>query len=149
MVLLKEYDVVKAVAVELENKGYHIDEMRKTTQKGDDIEASKMTGKKAVKLYVEAKGETSSRTGSKRYGEIFDSAQSKIHVAEAFYRAVEVISRSPKKAERIISGIALPDNDLHKRYAKEIEPIIKKLGIVLFWVDQSKNVVVSINSDLL
>ena len=93
----------------------------------------------SCQLYIEAKGETSSRQDSQRYGKPFDSAQIRIHVAEAFYKAVEVLSRNYDNAE-IRAGIALPDNYGHRAKVKSIEPIVKQLGIAIFWVNETRDV---------
>ena len=72
MTILTENDVVNAVASFLKNNNYTIDIVRSTTQRGIDIEATKPDG---TRCFVEAKGATSSKPGSKRYGEEFNNNQ--------------------------------------------------------------------------
>jgi len=136
--MLYESDVIDAVCSKLEAHGYRILQRLTTTQHGDDILAVKQTPV-PCKLYIEAKGETSSRQDSQRYGQPFDSAQIRVHVAEAFYKAAEVLSRDYGNVE-IQAGIALPDNEGHRAVAKSIEPIVKQLGIAIFWVKENRDI---------
>ena len=142
MSLLLEFDVVNAVASELENRGYTISQRLQPTQRGHDIIARKR-GPPPLTLYVEAKGETSSRVGSQRFGKPFDSAQTKIHVAEAFFTAAETLAQSPGH-EEVKAGIALPNNELHRRYEAAIHQVLMSLGIAVFWV--CRDTTVEVNS---
>jgi len=90
-------------------------------------------------LYIEAKGETSSRRGSERYGKPFDSAQIRIHVAEAFYKAAEVLSKKPEEGE-VRAGMALPDSAGHRVALGRIEKVVSELGIAVFWVRDDAHV---------
>src|SRR5574341_2644059 len=103
--MLLEFDVVNAVCVELESRGYTIRQKLQTTQRGDDIHAVKQTPT-VRELFVEAKGETSSRKTSGRFGRPFDTAQIKTHVAEALFKTALVLSRKHNGTE-IRAGIAL------------------------------------------
>ncbi len=142
--MLFESDVIDAVCSKLEARGYQIRQRLETTQHGDDIIAFKQTPM-PCELYIEAKGETSSRKGSQRYGKPFDSAQIKIHIAEAFYKAAEILSTKHNQTELRV-GIALPDNDGHRKAMRNIEASVKQLGIVVFWVKGNGDV--QIVSDL-
>jgi len=136
--MLKEEDIIEAVCTELRRRGYAIEQKLTTKQQGDDVIAVKL-GHPKQPLFVEAKGETSSRIGSKRYGKPFDSAQVRVHVAEALYKAAEVLSRTGSTNDARV-GIAFPDNDLHRRLEKVVHAVIIKLGIAVFWVRQDKSV---------
>ena len=136
--MLFEDDVIDAVCVKLENSGYRIKQRLRTDQHGDDIIAIKETPVQR-ELYIEAKGATSSRENSQRYGKPFDSAQIRIHVAEALYKTVGVLSRSCVGKE-IRAGIALPDNEGHRVRIKDVEPVLKRLGIAVFWIKENKDI---------
>ncbi len=136
--MLFETDVINAVCRELQKRGYYIEQKLTTTQHGDDIIAIKSEGQ-GFRLYIEAKGETSSRKNSKRYGKLFDGAQTRIHVAEAFYKAAEVLTRETNQ-ELVRTGIALPDNRLHRESANAIRSILMKIEIAIFWVKQDGTV---------
>jgi len=137
--MLLESDVINAVCKKLEFQDYFIQQKLQPNQQGDDIIAVK-AGLHPRKLIIEAKGETSSRIGSERYGKPFDSAQVRVHVAEAFYKSAQVLSRGTYEGEKILSGIALPDTNLHRNYVKYIQPVLDNLQIIVFWVDETKNV---------
>ena len=130
--MLFESDVINAVCARLESEGYEIRQKLSTTQHGDDIIAVKHTSP-TRELYIEAKGETSSRKGSRRYDKPFDSVQTRVHVAVALYKAAGVLSRKPNGVE-IRTGIALPDNQRHRIAVQSIRPVLSRLGIALLWV---------------
>lgn len=136
--MLFESDVVNAVCTKLQALGYHIRQQLQTTEQGDDIIAVKQ-GTPIRELYVEAKGETSSRKGSARYGRPFDSAQIRVHVSEAFYKTAEVLSRNREDVE-VRAGIALPDARVHRALVEKIASVLDQLGIAVFWVQRDGNV---------
>ena len=128
--MLNENDVISAVVRYLKENGWRIENTSTTDQRGFDIEAS--IGE--TSLVVEAKGETSSKFGTKRYGKPFTSGQKKDHVAVALYTAAKLISDGQHKV-----GIALPSDNVHKRLIDTIDPVLKTLGVVVYLVhpDQS------------
>ena len=136
--MLLESDVIDAVCLHLESQDYIISQRLRPTQRGDDIVAVK-DGIPNRKLIIEAKGETSSRKGSSRYGKQFSSAQVRGHVSSAFYKAAEVLSREPADVE-IRVGIALPITTNHQRMIEYIIPTLNQLGILVFWVAENGDV---------
>ena len=136
--LLFEFDVVEAIAKHLFSKNFIIQQQLRTTEKGVDIIAAR-TAPTELTAYIEAKGATSSRKNSARFGKPFDSAQVKIHVAEAYYTATTLILDHNLANNRIV-GIALPDTELHRRYEGRIHQGLLKLGIGVFWVDSDRSV---------
>lgn len=99
-------------------------------------------------LHIEAKGETSSRRGSGRYGSPFSSAQIRVHVAEALYKAAEILSGnyevvtiSLKDVDtEVRAGVALPDTGGHRRCIANITAVLEQLGIAVFWVQKNGDV---------
>jgi len=132
---LNENDVVDAVCRYLKRSGYEIVQISHTRQQGDDIVAARA----GERLIVEAKGATSARESSRRFGTAFSSAQIKVHVAETVYRAVQVLSRPMVNGEKVRAGIALPDNLLHRREIDSVSIMLRKLEIVVFWVSDADN----------
>jgi hypothetical protein len=141
--MLLEFDVITSVCNKLKEKGYTIKQCLQTNQQGDDIIAIKEEDSR-IELYIEAKGETSSREGSSRFGKPFDSAQVHVHVAEAFYKACEVLARNHNGVV-VKAGVAFPNNDLHRTFVKKIHPIIYQLGIAIFWVEGNGQVAIDSN----
>jgi len=131
--MLTENQIVKKVTEFLKRKGYKIKQSLNTTQKGIDIIAQN----NSEEIYIEAKGETSSLKNSKRYGEPFNKNQVKIHISAALLATIKVISKKPS-GDKTKTGIALPDNNEHRSIIHEIKPILKKLDIQIFWVDNTK-----------
>lgn len=73
--MLSENDVIQLVCAELEQNGYIIEQKLSTNQTGIDIIAISPDG---VFCGVEAKGATSSKINSSRYGEGFNTSQVKL-----------------------------------------------------------------------
>ena len=126
---LDENQVIALLCAELEARGFVIEQRLHTTQQGVDIIALEpgATGR----VLIEAKGATSSRKTSKRYGKPYGSAEVRINVAEAFYTASAVAGRAEPQVR---SGMAFQDDDLHRRYVEPLLPACSKLGIEVHWV---------------
>lgn len=123
--MLTEFDVIKAVCQFLTAHGYRVERYLSESQRGDDIVALSLEGKKVM---IEAKGQTSSKSHTLRYGKPFDSAQVRTHVSEAFYRAASYAGKG------VLAGIALPKTEAHVRCVESIRPAREKLNIAVFWV---------------
>lgn len=133
--MLTEDDVVAAVCRNLKKRGYEITGRATTKQRGIDITA---TNKRRT-LVVEAKGATSNRCSSNRYGKPFTKGQCCTHVGVAFYTAASLTrARNGKDTRRV--AIALPDNDHHREYVSKIATALRALGIGLIWVSSSHQV---------
>lgn len=132
--MLKEPEVIDAVCLELISRGYHIEQKLGPRQTGDDIIAVRYEPVPR-KLFLEAKGETSSQPATNRYGRPFNSAQVRVHVAQAFYKAAEVLSREQSDIE-VRAGIALPSTDRHRALVAKIQPVLDQLDIATFWVHE-------------
>lgn len=134
MPMLFESDVIDAVCAFLQTWGYNIRQKLGPTQRGDDIVAVKQ-GAMSFQLCIEAKGETSSKKGSNRYGEPFDAAQIRVHVAEALYKAASVLSRRGAHVD-VRAGIAFPSTHRHQDRIAHVEPALRHLGIAVFFVSE-------------
>jgi len=130
--MLTEDNVVLAVCRKLETEAYTIRQRLNTKQRGEDIIALKGQ----VYLSIEAKGSTSSKNNTQRYGYPFSTKQIQSHVARAFYKACIILfSPSTHRLEgELKAGIALPDTEHHRQAVRAIKPIIMELQIVIFWV---------------
>jgi hypothetical protein len=127
--VLTENDVVAAVCAHLEDDGYQIVEQCTTQQQGTDIVACHP---EHGSLHIEAKGETSSRSSSARYGKQFNSAQVRDHVANAVYTALRLHGKGDTAA------MAFPDTDLHQRYLEPVRSILRGLGIKIYMVGSDR-----------
>ncbi|ARJ07561.1 hypothetical protein B5808_19375 (plasmid) [Cnuibacter physcomitrellae] len=123
--LLSEDDVVRSVMAHLKAGGWTIESFALSHQHGDDIVAVRGM----EKLLVEAKGEGSSRVGSRRHGLAFNRNQVRTHVSVAVVRAMQVVSSAHAAA-----AIALPSNVLHRSEVTRIAVALRMIGVQVFWV---------------
>lgn len=130
--MLNENDVIKSLSSYLEKNGYTIESSSDTSEHGYDIVASR-SGKY---LYVEAKGQTSSKDTSRRYKKEFTHSQKMDHIAKAIYKSMKTMNE--KRNSEV--AIALPSDDVHKNLIDDVMPFLEKLGIKIFFVDKSGNV---------
>lgn len=120
-----ENDVIAAIGKFLGTEGWDVLQSLNTGQPGVDVVAVHRTSGR--RLHVEAKGATSSKPGTRRYGRPFKPDQVLDHVAKAFYAAARV-------PEDCSSAIAVPLNNLQKKYIQPIRKGLKILDIAVFWV---------------
>jgi len=130
--MLFESDVISAVCDYLEKNNFKIIQKLNENQKGDDIIAVNNLKKK---IYIEAKGETSSKKGSNRFGKEFNSSQKKAHVSQALYRAIKM-----KETNNSLAGMAFPETKEHISLIEPIKKTLQKVGIEVFWVKADRTV---------
>jgi Holliday junction resolvase-like predicted endonuclease len=131
--MLTENDIVNILAKHLENKGYAIKQTLTTSQTGIDLIAE---NDKEI-LFVEAKGETSSKQSTNRYGLGFDSNQIKSHVSRAILASMIVLQSKPAGPKTNVA-IALPDN--HRDIILKITNPLKSLGIKVYLITGDRKV---------
>lgn len=137
-IVLFEDQVVDAVALYLRRRGYEIRQKLRSTQRGHDLIAFK-AGRVSREIYVEAKGEGSSRSGSARYGRSFISGQVFDHVAKAILKALRITSALGGQAEKR-AAVALPDDVLHRKEIEQVMPALQQLDVAVFWVGRNRQV---------
>jgi len=130
--MLYESQIIDAVCSFLEQNGFRIPQRLSATQRGEDIKGLAPDGK--TKISIEAKGETSSISSSKRYGKAFDSRQVWDVVSKAVYKAALHFSTET------MAGIAFPNSRSHVDCVKRILPALKRLDIEVFWVSPAGEV---------
>ena len=114
--MLFEDTTIDCLINHLKEKNYQILSISDATQHGYDLVAEK----DGRKLYIEAKGQTSSKPGTKRYGQEFTSSQKFDHVAKAVLKAMQTLNQESESE----SGIALPYEPGH---IKLIDSILQLL----------------------
>lgn len=119
-----EDDVTDAVCAELERRGWTIEQRLRSTQRGDDIVATRG----AQRFIIECKGETSADPRTNRYGKPFDPGQVNSHVSRAMLRAMRVVS------EGHVAGVAFPEERRHRIEVEKVRIAIERLGVVVCWV---------------
>lgn len=133
--MLTESQVIDAVCRYLRRNGWRIVSRCSEIERGDDVVAEhKASGLMAI---VEAKGETSSKKHTARFGLAFNSRQVSGHVSRAFFRAAQTVG------SRTRGAIALPKTDLHMDRVRSIEPALRKLNHEVFWVDATSRITIA------
>lgn len=131
--MLTENDVVESVCRHVKVHGYEVHRQLTTKERGFDIVARK-PGVQVVELRVEAKGETSSKETSNRYGKPFSTAQIHDHVANAFYSAAAMLEgRGGAGSVRV--AIALPGTACHRKQVRAVHYAMQLLEVGVFWVE--------------
>lgn len=134
---LTESDVIKAVSRHLRERGYVIEQESHGQQRGDDIVAGTLDGKR--RLHVEAKGATPLRRRSRsrsrdNFGKPMSRMQRKTHTAEAFYKAAEIRQRpaTPGLVKEV--GLAFPKTKDHVEFVWRIRSSVFELGFKVYFV---------------
>jgi hypothetical protein len=132
--MLTENQIVSLLKEHLERKGYEVLKTCGTGDRGIDLIAQRKTHV----LYIEAKGETSSKSHSSRFGKPFSTNQIKSHVSRAILTSMiltddKLLSGTKKKV-----AIALPDNPGHRSLVEKISASLRTLKIKIYWVSALK-----------
>jgi hypothetical protein len=130
---LTENDIVDACQALLEESDYEILVTATTEQRGPDLIAR--SANEDTEIRIEAKGATSSKGNTKRFGKPFNSAQVLTHVSRAFYTAAAALPDGPDTSVR--SAMALPDTPVHRSRVEPLGPALARLEIGVFWVTPS------------
>lgn len=132
--MLTENAVIRAVKAHLQAAGYRVDKTRSTLERGIDLEAvNSATGRR---LLVEAKGGTSSKKTTARYGKRFTRNQARSHVSVALYHVAKLRQHYPTSQ----LGMAFPDDDNHRALVDDIRSALDVLGITVFFVNPARRV---------
>ncbi|MFA5162246.1 MAG: hypothetical protein WC421_08365 [Elusimicrobiales bacterium] len=130
---MDENAVIDAVCQYLKIEGYIIESVLTTTQKGIDITARHE--QKGV-LLIEAKGGTSSRRGSARYGLSYTETQVLDRVARGFFTIAELKNKYPNASV----ALAVPKTPYFLKYLARIEKSLLLLNCQVLLVNPTKTV---------
>lgn len=134
--MLTENDVIEALVKYLRKNGYINVRHCSTTEHGIDIDAvNKKTGQR---LLIEAKGGTSSKRGTNRYGRPFTKNQAGSHVAVALYCAARLRQKFAEERPKI--ALAFPDDEAHSQLIEKISTSLKDLKVAVYFVSKDKDV---------
>jgi hypothetical protein len=125
-----ENDVIDAVCKYLVANNYSIIQQLTTVQTGVDIVAIAESG---TKCFLEAKGSTSSKPSSSKYGKEFNKSQVKTHIGVALVAAFKVKNEFPNSE----SIIALPANLSHVALIESMKTPIVCSGIQVMFVSDN------------
>jgi len=134
--VLTENEIVQTLVEYLSREGYRIDKQLTTLEQGIDIDAIHLaTGRR---LLIEAKGGTSSKEGTARFGKPFSTNQAKSHVAVAFYCGAKMLQRYTSESAQV--ALAFPDDKNHRGFVESISAALRRLGITVYFVEHNRNV---------
>lgn len=131
---LTENEVIEAMVSFFEKHGFLISQVCSTNEKGIDIIAKSPGG---VAFFIEAKGGTSSKVTTNRYGKPFDKRQARTHISIAITKCFQTLQKS---SDKCVVGIALPKDDNHFYIIKSIEESLRKAGLKVYFVCEDKTV---------
>ena len=135
--MLDENDVVDAVCKYLKDNGFEFNQILNTSQQGIDIIAVNHNSNE--RYLIEAKGATSSKKGTPRFGKPFSDKQVYTRASKAFYTALRLREEN-KGDETIRVGVAFPDVRFYRKYTERIEETLRILEIEVFWVKEDGKV---------
>ena len=130
--LLTENQVVDAVRSALEQRGWSIVSWANTSEAGIDVHATRGPDL----LLIEAKGVTSSKSTSARFGTLMTGTQFFIQVAAALLKTAELRSANPLAEV----AIAVPDHPRMQERMRRIEPVLSSARIGVIWVSSALQV---------
>ena len=134
--MLTENEIVQTLAAYLYREGYRVDKQLTTLEQGIDIDAVHIaTGRR---LLVEAKGGTSSKESTARFGKPFSPNQAKSHVAVAFYCGAKMQQKYAPEGAQV--ALAFPDDKNHRGFVQRIGAALKTLAITVYFVDETRHV---------
>jgi hypothetical protein len=128
---MNENDVIAGICGYLEEHGYEIRQRLHTTQQGVDIIARELVSGRD--LVIEAKGATSSREGSPRFGKEFTGTQVFDRVAKGVFTTLELRAEYPDRAQTDVA-LAVPDSSGFRRYLEPVKHELSAAGLRVFLV---------------
>lgn len=132
---LDENQVIEILVEHLKHRGYEILRKAHTTEKGVDLLARHQTS--ARELHIEAKGGTSSRRGSARFGKPYTQSQVLDRVSKGFYTAAAL--RTVVRTQDEVA-LAVPDTPHFRKYLEPVFHIAQQADIQILLVNPSGNV---------
>ncbi|MBU3159512.1 hypothetical protein KPL37_07050 [Clostridium frigoris] len=141
--LITENEVIRLVILKLECLNFELISKCNTSQTGIDIVLKKGN----YRLLIEAKGATSSKKGTPKYGQPFTKSQALVHTSVAIYTAMDLITRHQGEDNYIV-GIALPLEKNSIEHVEKVKHVLSKLGIVIFWVNNEKVIIEAPNQEI-
>ena len=140
--LLKEMDVIRSVCKYLKTEKQYKIESSVENVYDHDVDIVATSPKLKIRLCVEAKGQTSSKTKSRRFGNEFNPNQKKDHFAKALLKSCQYLSEDKGQ----VAGIALPDDTVDRELVDSIIGVLEQLGISIFLVKKNKTVRMTIGN---
>ena len=126
---MDENEVIDAVCVHLERIGFRVLQRLTTTEQGVDVIAESIDRNR--RILVEAKGGTSSREGSNRFGKPYTPSQVFDRCGKGVFTALQLRAQEPGTSTTPV--LATPDTPVFRRYLGSVVGLTRPLGVA-FWL---------------
>ena len=93
--------------------------------------------KDSQEIWIEAKGKTSARETSSRFGLGFNDAQCHDHFSRAFFKACEMRDEAKRSGKNVRIAMAFAHTKHYQKYCNRTNGTRKELGIGLFWITEN------------
>lgn len=134
---MDENEVIEALCTHLATLGYNITQRLHTSQQGVDVQARHSASGRM--LHLEAKGGTSSREGSARFGKDFTPTQVYDRVAKAIYAALCLRAKYPDRTTDEVA-LACPDSPQYRKRVELVAPQLLSAGLDIYLVGSDRGV---------
>lgn len=128
---MDENAVVESTCKLLISSGCLIVKRCNTTQRGIDIIARKESS--GEEFFIEAKGGTSSRSGSPRYGKPYTQSQVFDRVAKGVFTCIELRAKHSNRSNQHII-LAVPNERWFHYYLKPALPQLEAAGLEIWFI---------------
>ena len=129
---MDENEIVDAVCAHLERTGFRVTQKLSTVQQGVDIIAAHPSSGR--RLLIEAKGGTSSREGSNRFGKPYTQSQVFDRCGKGVFTALKLRAQEPAHTTTVL---ATPDSRWFRSYLGDVAPLLRPLGIEVWVVSEA------------
>jgi hypothetical protein len=127
-----ENQIIAAVCTHLHATGFVVTQRLHTTEHGVDIVARNAARGRTI--YVEAKGGTSSRDGSARFGKPYTQSQVFDRVSKGVFTALELRAQYPDR-NAVDVALAVPDSRWFRNYLTPVHRQLADAGLTVLLVD--------------
>jgi hypothetical protein len=134
---MDENQIVEALCGYLQQEGYEVRQRLHTTEHGIDVIAFHRPS--GVTLFIEAKGGTSSRDGSARFGKAYTQSQVFDRVSKGVFTALELRAAHPDRNSSEVA-LAVPDSPFFRRYLTPIKSELHGAGLKVLFVSADHKV---------
>lgn len=135
---MDENEVIENLCKHLERKGWSILNRVRAGAPGVDIVAERIDG---TKFFIEAKGGTSSRQGSRRHGKPYTQSQVFDVTSKGLMQCFHHIA---SQSNNVSVGFAYPDGKFFRKYLEPIMVLMASIGVWFFCVKEDGTVKESI-----
>jgi hypothetical protein len=123
---MDENEIIGLVCRRLEAMGCTVTQRLTTTERGVDVIAH--NPKTEEEFIVEAKGGTSSRKGSARFGNPYTQSQVFDRVAKGVFTCVQLRAEHPDREKHHVI-LAVPDGGWFRRYLEPVQEQLLVAGV--------------------